>query len=64
MGYFGDKSAKVSPTKYHSQDPASNNKFGRQQENSYIVQHASDEIILQDSKTLSVKDETHDNIYF
>ena len=36
--------------------------FGRNQENNDTVQHEVDEIILQDNKNLSVKDETHEII--
>ena len=36
--------------------------FGKQQENNFIVQHVVYDIILQDNKQISVKDETHENI--
>ena len=49
------------PNKYCSQDPATKNKFGRQKEKNGILQHAVDEIILQEKK-ISVKYETHDKI--
>ena len=62
LGDFDTKYAKVSPSKYHRQEPATNMNFGRNQENNDTVQHEVDEIILQDNKNLSVKDETHESI--
>ena len=35
--------------------------FGVKKENNAIIQHAVDEIILQDNEKLSVKFETHEN---
>ena len=35
--------------------------FGIQKENNAIIQHAVDEIILQENEKLSVKFETHEN---
>ena len=64
MIYFGYKHSKRRPTKVFRQDPGTNNKFGRQQENNAIVQHAVYEIILHDNKNVGVKDETHDNINY
>ena len=58
---FGSKYAKSRPNKELRQDPANKNKVGIQQENNYIVQHAVDEIILQE-KSAKCKDETHENI--
>ena len=59
---FGAKYAKDRTTKNHTHDPATNKKFVRQQEKNYVIQHAFDEIILQENEKLSVKDETHENI--
>ena len=64
MIYFGYKHSKRRPTKVFRQDTGTNNKFGRQQENNAIVQHAVYEIILHDNKNVGVKDETHDNINY
>ena len=44
------------------QEPPTKKKFGRNQENNAIAQHAVDEIILQEKEKLSVKDETHEKI--
>ena len=62
LGDFGTKYAKFRLTKDHRKDPATRKKFGINQENNAIVQHAVDEIILQEKKILSVKYETHENI--
>ena len=40
------------------------NKFGIQQENNAILQNSVDEIILQQNIILSVKNVTHENIYY
>ena len=58
---FGFNYAKSRPNKELRQDPANKKKVGIQQENNYIVQHAVDEIILQE-KNSKRKDETHENI--
>ena len=58
---FGSKYAKSRPNKELRQEPANKKKVGIQQENNYIVQHAVDEIILQE-KNAKCKDETHENI--
>ena len=44
------------------QESAIKKVFGRQKQKNAIVQHAVDDIILQDKEKLSVKDETHDKI--
>ena len=44
---FGNNYAKDGPTKYHSQEPATKKRFGRNQENNAVIHHAVDEIILQ-----------------
>ena len=62
LGDFGTKYAKIRPTKYHRHKPAPKIIFGRYQQNNAIVEHAVDEIMLQDNKKLSLTDETHDNI--
>ena len=61
---FGSNYSKSRTTKEHRQDPENNRKSGIQQENNDIVQHAVDDIILQQNKKLSVKNETHDNINY
>ena len=58
---FGSKYAKSRPNKELRQDPANKNKVEIQQDNNYIVQHAVDEIILQE-KNAKCKYETHENI--
>ena len=62
MGEFGTKYTKCRPTKDPKQNPATNNFFGIQKEKNAIVQHAVDEIILQENKQLGVKVETHNKI--
>ena len=58
----GTEYAKGRPTKDHRQEPATKKKIGIQQEKNAIIQHAVDDIISQENKKLSVKDETHVNI--
>ena len=48
LGGVGFKYSKLGPTRDCSQEPANNNKFGRQQENNYISQDAVYEIILRE----------------
>ena len=62
MGEIGNKYAKFRPTKDFRQEPATKKKCVRHQEKNYKVQHAVDEIILQEKENLSVKDETYENI--
>ena len=62
MGDFVNQYTKRRPTEYRKKEPETKKKFGIQQENNAIVQHAVDEIILQEKKILSVKYETHENI--
>ena len=62
MGDFVNQYTKRRPTEYRKKEPETKKKFGIQQENNAIVQHAVDEIILQDNKKLGRKDKTHDNI--
>ena len=50
---FGLKYSKRRPTKYRGNEPATKNKFNRQQENNAIVNHAVDDIILQESNKAS-----------
>ena len=57
MGDFGTKYDKYRSTKDHRQDPATKNVLERQQENNAIFKHEVDEIILQENKKWSVKDE-------
>ena len=59
---FGDKYSKIRPTKDHGHEPATKNKFNRQKEKNYIVNHAVDEIILQDNNKGSDEYESHENI--
>ena len=40
------------------------NKFNRNHENNTMVQHAVDEIILQEKNKLSAENESHENIYY
>ena len=63
LGDFGYKYSKRITTKNHRQEPATKNKFGMHQDNNAIVKHAVHEIILQENIKLSVKYETHENIY-
>ena len=56
---FGSKYANIIHTKDHRKEPSLNNKFGKNQENNAIVQHAVDKIIQQEKKHPSVKYETH-----
>ena len=44
------------------QETATNNSFRIKKDNNYIVQHAFDDIIIQDNEKLSLKDETYENI--
>ena len=46
LGGFGTKYYKVRTTKDRMQEPETKKRFGRQQENKYVVQHADDDIIL------------------
>ena len=62
LGDFGSNYSKVRPTKYQRQETTIKKNDGRQQENNAIVQHAVDDILLQDKDKLSVEDETHKNI--
>ena len=62
LGDFGSNYSKVRPTKYQRQETTIKKTYGRQQENNAIVQHAVDDIFLQDKDKLSVEDETHKNI--
>ena len=45
LGYFVSKYSKSRPTKYHIQEPATKNKFKRNQDNNSIVQHEVDDIV-------------------
>ena len=47
LGDFGYKYAKPRPTKECGHDTARRNKFNRQQENNYILNHTVDEILPQ-----------------
>ena len=60
---FGSKYSKSIPTKYRGNEPASNEKFNRQQDNNSIVQHAVDDIILHKKNKLSAEDDSHRSIY-
>ena len=62
LGDFVTNYAKDGRTKYWLQKPATKKKFIRKNENNSIVQHSVYDIILQDNKKISVKDETHENI--
>ena len=62
MRDFGSNYYKIRHTKDCGNEPVANNKFSRQQENSAIVQHAFDEIILQEKNKLSAEDESQENI--
>ena len=59
MGGFGNKYDKGSSSKDRRQEPATKKKFRRHEDNNSIVKHEFDEIILQETKTLSVKYDTH-----
>ena len=62
-GYdLGTQYAKGRPTKDLSQEPATKNFFVIDQENNAIIQHAVDEILLQEKQKISVKYETHNKI--
>ena len=50
LGDFVYKYYKIIPTKYHRQEPATKNKFGRYQDNNAIVQHTFYYIIKQEKK--------------
>ena len=62
LGDFGPKYYKTRSTKDHRQDPETKKKFGRQQDNNTIVQHAVDKIIHQENKKIGLKDETNEKI--
>ena len=52
LGDFGSNYSKVRPTKYQRQETTIKKKYGRQQENNAIVQHAVDDIFLQDKEKI------------
>ena len=45
---FSYKYSRIKPTKEQKQEPETKNKFGRQQDNNAIVQHAVNYISMQD----------------
>ena len=57
LGDFGSKYYKISPTKYRGNVPATITQFNRQQENNLIVNHAVDEILLQENDKVSAEAE-------
>ena len=62
MGDFVSKYSKSTPTKDHGHNPATRRIFTTQQENYDIVNHAMDEILLQENNKVSAEDESHENI--
>ena len=61
MGDFGSKYSKIRPSKDCGHDTSNRNKFNRQQDNNDIVNHAVDDINLQEKKA-SAESESHENI--
>ena len=49
MGDFGSKYYKIRPAKDNGNDPATKEKFNRQQDNIDIINNEVDEIILQEN---------------
>ena len=50
------------PTKDRRHDPATRNKFNIQKDNNDIVNHAVDEILLQENNKVSAESEIYENI--
>ena len=63
VGDLGSKYSKSRCTQYCRHEPTTQRKFGRQQQKNAIVQHALNDIILQDNNKLSGEYEEHGNIY-
>ena len=49
---------------YRRNDPATGNKFNRQQENNAIVNHEVNEILLRENNKVSDEPEEHENIEY
>ena len=62
LGDFGSKNSKIRITKDHGHYPTTRKEFNIQKENNDIVNHAADEILLQENNKLSAESESNENI--
>ena len=60
MGDFGCKYYKIRPNEDRGNDPPTRKKFNRYQEKNAIINHALDEILLQENNKVSAEAKAHE----